>query len=286
MLHSPAPALDHTPLPQVTLCCVDTRAPELALYAMRRSMQHLAFARCVLISSPEAKQLDLQGIDLVEIAQLTSIDDYSHFVIKQLGQYIDTSHTLLIQWDGFVNDPTMWSDHFLDFDYIGAPWIKGELKDKVGNGGFSLRSRKLMEALRDDRYTAHNPEDVCIAVTHRAQLEHDHGIRFADLEFARQFACERGPWHPAFGFHAMFNLPRVLASSELNRFVQALPSHMAASKDARHLIRKLIRDRHYNAADLLLKKRTTHLGWHLDALRQGLQLRWMQACEILSRRRR
>ena len=98
---------------QVTLCCVDTRAPELALYAMRRSMRHMAFKRCVLISSSAARHLDLQGIELIEIDALTSIDDYSQFVIKQLGRYIDSSHVLLIQWDGFVNDPTMWSDDFL-----------------------------------------------------------------------------------------------------------------------------------------------------------------------------
>ena len=277
MLCPPLPALNMRPMTQVTLCCVDTRAPELALYAMRRSMRHMAFKRCVLISSSAARHLDLQGIELIKIDALTSIDDYSQFVIKQLGRYIDSSHVLLIQWDGFVNDPTMWSDDFLEFDYIGAPWIKGALKNKVGNGGFSLRSRKLMDALRDDRYTPHNPEDVCIAVTLREQLERDHGIRFADLETARRFACERGPWHPAFGFHAMFNLPHVLASTELERFVHSLPSHMAASRDARHLIRKLIRERHFSAADLLLQKRTAHLGWHLDTLRQGLQLRCMQA---------
>ena len=33
-----------------------------------------------------------------------------------------TPHVLLIQWDGFVVNPSAWSDEFLDFDYVGARW--------------------------------------------------------------------------------------------------------------------------------------------------------------------
>ncbi|MBU0915049.1 MAG: hypothetical protein KKD97_01705 [Gammaproteobacteria bacterium] len=274
MLKPPLPANARTNLAQVTLCCIDTRSPELALYAMRRCMQHLAFARCVLISSAQARHLDLGGIDLVEIEPLKAIDDYSKFVIKRLADHVQTSHVLLIQWDGFVRDAQMWSDDFLDFDYIGAPWTSGALADQVGNGGFTLRSRQLLQALQSDEYAAHNPEDVCIAVTHRAGLEREHHIRFADTQTARRFACERGPWRPAFGFHAVFNLPHVLSSDELVQFSAALPAHLAASSDARHLIRDLIRQGEFAAAQTLLKKRTQHLGWHADAWRQRLQLAW------------
>jgi Protein of unknown function (DUF5672) len=274
MLKPPLPADARTALAQVTLCCIDTRSPELALYAMRRSMQHLAFSRCVLISSAQARHLDLDGIDLVEIAPLKSIDDYSAFVIKRLADHVQTSHVLLIQWDGFVRDARMWSDDFLNFDYIGAPWTSKALANQVGNGGFTLRSRKLLQALQSSDYAAHNPEDVCIAVTHRARLESEHRIRFADVQTARRFACERGPWRTAFGFHAVFNLPHVLSSAELVQFSAALPAHLTASSDARHLIRDLIRQGEFESAQTLLRKRTQHLGWHADAWRQKLQLTW------------
>lgn len=274
MLKHPQPSEAPTALPHVTLCCIDTRTPELALYAMRRCMQHLTFARCVLISSKQSKHLDVHGIDLVEIAPLRSIDEYSNFVIKCLADYVQTSHVLLIQWDGFVCDPQMWTDDFMDFDYIGAPWVSGTLANQVGNGGFTLRSRKLLKALQSDDYLAHNPEDVCIAVTHRERLEREHGIRFADVETASRFACERGPWRPAFGFHAVFNLPHVLSNAELAQFVAAMSIELTASKDVRHLIRDLIRQRKFEPAQTLLRKRTMHLGWHVDAVRQRLQLAW------------
>lgn len=274
MLKPPLPAGARTTLAQVTLCCVDTRSPELALYAMRRCMQHLAFARCVLVSSAQARDLDLDGIELVEIAPLRSIGAYSEFVIKRLADHVQTSHVLLIQWDGFVRDARMWSDDFLNFDYIGAPWTSGALANQVGNGGFTLRSRKLLKALQSVEYEAHNPEDVCIAVTHRTRLELEHHIRFADAQTARRFACERGPWQPAFGFHAVFNLPHVLSRAELAQFAEALPVHLTASSDARHLIRDLIRQGELESAETLLRKRTQHLGWHADAWRQRLQLAW------------
>ena len=37
-------------LPGVTLAAVDTRSPNLALQAMRRCMEGLAFGRCVLLT--------------------------------------------------------------------------------------------------------------------------------------------------------------------------------------------------------------------------------------------
>jgi hypothetical protein len=273
MLDTPAPAAQRRALPDVTLCCVDTRTPELALHAMRRSMQHLAFARCVLVSTDAARALDLNGIELVTIDPLRSIDAYSHFVLKGMAPLVDTSHMLLIQWDGFVRDAQMWSDDFLACDYIGAPWVNGELAGQVGNGGFTLRSRRLLALLQQDRFTPHNPEDACIAVTHRKALEAQ-GIRFADLGTAQRFACERGPWRPAFGFHAMFNLPHVLTPAEMRDFAAALPASMTISPDARHLIKQLMQHGQLDAARTLLRKRTAQRGFSGDALRQHLQLGW------------
>lgn len=273
MLTSPTPALSRRALPDVTLCCIDTRTPELALYAMRRSMQHLEFGRCVLISTDAASQLDLTDIELITIPPLSSIDAYSHVVLKSLAPVLHTSHMLLIQWDGFVRDAQAWSDEFLALDYIGAPWISGELAGRVGNGGFSLRSRQLIELLQLDRFPPHNPEDTCIAVTHRSALEAE-GIRFADQATAQRFACERGPWRPAFGFHAMFNLPHVLTPAEMLEFVLALPAGITVSPDARHLIKRLLQAGQLDAARELLRKRTQQRGFSGDTLRQSLQIGW------------
>lgn len=272
MLTPPEPATSRLNLAQVTLCCVDTRTPELALYAMRSSMRDIEFGRCLLLSTPEARQFDLAGIDLVEIEPLRNISDYSHYMIKALSAHIQTSHALIVQWDGFVRDATLWSNDFLNFDYIGAPWASGHLAGHVGNGGFTLRSRKLLRALTSEAYDAHNPEDVCIAVTHRAMLERDDKIVFADLQTAQRFAWERGVWRPSFGFHAMFNFPHVLRQDELLNFADAIPADLTTSNDARHLIRDLIRQGQTDVAQVLLHKRTASLGWSFDAVRQHLQM--------------
>jgi hypothetical protein len=49
--------------------------------------------------------------------------------------------------------PELWSNDFLEYDYIGAPWMYSDtsyITDEgehvpVGNGGFCLRSKKFLE---------------------------------------------------------------------------------------------------------------------------------------------
>ena len=45
-------------------------------------------------------------------------------------------------------DGAAWRPEFLDYDYIGAVWPHVLDKYNVGNGGFSLRSKALLEACR------------------------------------------------------------------------------------------------------------------------------------------
>ena len=62
-----------------------------------------------------------------------------------LYKHINTDFCLVVQYDGKVSDPDLWNDDFLNYDYIGAAWTDGY----VGNGGFTLRSKKLYDALVD-----------------------------------------------------------------------------------------------------------------------------------------
>ena len=80
------------------------------------------------------------------------IGDGSHEVERNhllLKKYIDTDFCLIIQGDGFVIHPENWTDEFLKYDYIGAPWrnLAHYSFIRVGNGGFSLRSKKLLKIL-------------------------------------------------------------------------------------------------------------------------------------------
>ena len=95
-------------------------------------------------------------------------------------------HFLSVHEDGFPIDPSLWTDEFLDYDYIGAPWAASSPwvpggQPMVGNGGFYLESRRCLDAKA--RLPFLNPDapeagDVFPCITHRAQMEQA-GVRFA-----------------------------------------------------------------------------------------------------------
>jgi len=219
-------------LPQVTLCCVDC-TPRLpwALKAMQQCLQKVAFGDAVLITDRGSLQGHSlpEGVRWVEIDALRSIEAYSEFMIKRLADPIRTSHVLIVQWDGYVLDAAAWRDEFLDVDYIGAPWHHIPGPWSVGNGGFSLRSVRLLKALQDPAVTPAHPEDICICCTHRARLEAG-GIRFAPVDLARRFAVEDDALTPVvFGFHGLYHLPALLDPTETLAFVESLaPSALQA----------------------------------------------------------
>lgn len=213
-------------LPQVTLCCVDTQFPDLGLDALLRSMKNIEFGNAVFFTRKNGFDFNRLNpkIRLVEIEELKGVEAYSLFVLRSLANHINTSHVLVVQWDGYVVHPETWMDEFLAYDYIGATWPEKNGSGVVGNGGFSLRSMKLLNVLQSDNIHHHHPEDDCIAKTNRSVLEHEYGIRFAPPELADRFSYEFGsPPEPSFGFHGMFHLPDVMSASELTDFIRKMP---------------------------------------------------------------
>src|SRR6266496_3622204 len=103
----PLPMLE---LPGVTLCCIDTEQPKLALRALAISTAHIRFARTLLLTD---RPQDAAGIEVALIPRLASREAYSEFVLKKLLDHIGTPHVLLIQWDGYVVHPEAWRDEFL-----------------------------------------------------------------------------------------------------------------------------------------------------------------------------
>ncbi|MBX3634070.1 MAG: hypothetical protein KF683_01505 [Rubrivivax sp.] len=266
-------------LPQVTLVAIDTRSPALAAQALQRSMAGVDFARALLFTQgwqTPGTSPALAGITLADCGPIASGADYSHFVLRRLPAFVDTPHVLVTQWDGFVVDPSAWRPEFLDFDYVGAVWADAPLKGLVGNGGFSLRSQRLLRAGLDARIVDEHPEDLRLCSSYRALLERDHGVRFAPPALARRFAFENeAPDGPTFGFHGPCNLPRFLDAATLQQWLDALPDAFFRSRDARRLARALIgRGMAPVAAQLLARRRaagmgdlkTRSLGWAAQAL--------------------
>jgi len=196
------------PIPDTTLCCVDCRNHELAISALRRSMAQCSFERAVFFTN---RPFELPGIEVVQIPDVASIADYSRFMLKALADHVQSGFALVIQYDGYVVNGRRWRADFQASDYVGAPWSDGG----VGNGGFSLRSRRLLQASRDPRITDLVPEDIAICKTYRSLLEQEHGIRFAPAEVACRFSFETlPPPAPTLGFHGLTHLVRIVNMSE------------------------------------------------------------------------
>jgi len=256
---------------EVTLCIVDTRAPALAAQSLQRSMADIDFGRAVLFCHAWQAPAPLPGIEVVHIPDITSGADYSHFVLRELPAHIRTPFVLITQWDGFVRQPEAWTAEFLQWDYIGAVWPDQPAGRNVGNGGFSLRSQRLLQAGLDASITETHPEDLMLGTTYRVLLEAEHGVRFAPPELARRFAFEnRAPRGPVFGFHGPYNLPRVLDEPTLLGWLPQLPDAFFRSRDARRLARAMLVHRMPTAATELLRRRraagrrdinTRVLGW-------------------------
>jgi hypothetical protein len=241
-------------LPQVTLCAVDTRSPKLAARSLLRSMSGIDFAHVMLFTRGCAQPPP--GVEVVEIELLRSGADYSHFVLRQLPGHIRSSHVLVTQWDGFVVEPAAWRQEFLLHDYIGAVWPDQPAACSVGNGGFSLRSRRFMAAGLDPRITELHPEDQVLCRTWRTHLEREHGVSFAPPALARRFAFENEePQGPTFGFHGPRNLPRFLDEAALVAMLGELPDEFFRSRDARRLARALLRHGMPDTVLLLQRRR-------------------------------
>jgi hypothetical protein len=241
-------------LDDVSLVCVETRRPRLAEMAMQRCMRGIAFRECLLLGSGSGSESVPGPIQRLGIPPLTDVAGYSGFMVRDLVDYFRGTHALVVQWDGFVVRPECWDERFLDYDYIGAPWP--DQGNAVGNGGFSLRSRRLLESLRRIDVADPHPEDYRICVTHRAELESRFGIRFAPPEVAARFSWEATePIEPTFGLHGFFNFHRAMNEAELIGYFALCDDAMLQTIEARRLLKNLYRSSMQDAARALHARR-------------------------------
>jgi len=177
-------------LSDVTLLIADCVNIDRAIKSLEHNKSHAKFGAVKLLTS-----LPTAHPQKHPIKHIGSIQEYSNFMVKDLANHFKTSHVLVAQYDGFIVNPRSWTSQFMKFDYIGAPWpeqwlLHGNPKEyNVGNGGFSLRSRRLQRLLQDDSIVCEEPEDVTICQKYRPYLE-AMGMKFAPFELARQFSTE------------------------------------------------------------------------------------------------
>lgn len=224
-------------LTDVTLCAVDSVTPELSLQAISKSQKHCDFYEAILFTDHVIEGGN--SCKIVPIKKLSSINDYSYFLLKKLGPFIKSKFVLIIQWDGYVLEPKVWTNEFLEYDYIGAKWEWFHDGMNVGNGGFSLRSTKLLNATSDSsfEYNEGVPEDVQICRQNYQHLISRNSIKFAPESVADKFSYERTqPNAPTFGFHGFFNMWRHCTDDEIINIINSLPSRNYQNREFTELM--------------------------------------------------
>jgi hypothetical protein len=233
-------------LPDVTIFtfCWGSEHVEKSLRAMLISMDQVIFKKSVLITDSSKTDLSLfekiiseNNIEVCDmITDLTSNlkdDDenregFCESFVQQTNKYILDDFCLNVQHDSTIIDSSKWDDEYLRYDYIGAPWpmdiiqagdmVAGrieEIPNVVGNGGFSLRTRKFVEESAKLGWE-HKNEDLNICVFNYDHMT-DRGIKFAPPELAAKFSVEHPtPYkhftrdlifsYDSFGFHGEFNV--------------------------------------------------------------------------------
>ncbi len=199
-------------LKDVTLLAASSVNIDHTQDALMISSYNLDFSSIKLLSPSRPKNI----FSSIEYVQIPNIDlkDYNKLILNELYKYFDTSHCLIVQSDAFIINSEMWTDEFLDYDYIGAPWTEkikpnNKLtldlkKNRVGNGGFSLRSKKLTNITKNYKYKDMNfpvaQEDVIICYYLYDELKKK-DINFAPINLAAKFSVEDPRTNEKFGIN-------------------------------------------------------------------------------------
>jgi hypothetical protein len=160
-------------------------------------------------------------------------NEYNNFILKCVWPFVKTSHIVHIHYDGMGVNKEFWDDKYLEYDYIGAPWPEKyswiKPSERVGNGGFSIRSVKLLEALTDKNiYTSEHSdrtmnEDAVICQSSREYLQKKYNINFAPLDLASKFSNELTNFTGnTLGFHGLWNSPLYLTENDVILFLDTI----------------------------------------------------------------
>lgn len=172
-------------LTNITISCVNCVNPEMGVKALRYSMKDINFHEAILFSHIKPNNLtpDIRFIKIKDLGHYYS----SLFTLKGLYHVIKTDFSLSIHDDGFIINPHLWDPNFLNYDYIGAPWPP-IYKYRVGNGGFVLKSKKLIDLCQQIPWNGEH-DDNLVCQVYREFLENN-GCKFAPLELAYKFSLE------------------------------------------------------------------------------------------------
>ena len=188
-----------------------------AIPSIVKSMKQLKGSKGLLISLEKPPKLPKK----IAWKRCHYIDylGYSLFMMHGLCAYIETDYCLVVQDDGWVLNGKNFKPEYYDYDYIGAPshcafsdghlylhfsWTEATEPVKVvQNGGFSLRSKRFLEAcnkhgimhLNSNEIHGWN-EDAQLSCILKPVLQ-SYGYKYCPDEIAKYFSIE----YVGLGFH-------------------------------------------------------------------------------------
>lgn len=199
-------------LTETSLICIDCVDVHRAAKAILKTTNMFEFKEVLFFTD---KPASIQGVRTIPIHSITSLTEYSRFMIEKVVDFCTGNWMMTIQWDGFPINIDAYSSTFFNYDYIGSPWVRHIMYDIpgypkvdatniVGNGGFSIRSNMLMRRVQEISRESNfldigQAEDCYISRTIRDQL--DRKFEFAPVPLALGFSFENLPYSGQFGFH-------------------------------------------------------------------------------------
>jgi len=205
----------------ITLFAIDGTGTELDCYLKIFDLcsKEFNFKKYTIVTASE----NIPTSDNIQFFKINKLNykEYQSFCVLETAKYIDTDYALFIQSDGFVVNGSNWNPEYLNYDYVGQPWLSESGKvfswitdnnESVGEGGFSLRSKKLLDfCSKFDKNQINNlvqygsNEDFIICITARNLLKQN-GFKFCTPELGKQFCAGIDIFNPeklnnSFGFH-------------------------------------------------------------------------------------
>jgi len=183
----------------ISINCVDPRQSAAAINYCQKFFE---FGKSILVTHQD---IDVYDIELHLIDKL-DWNQYNDYVLKLIG-HTDNDYVMLIQDDGHLTNANLWDNEYLEYDYIGAPWPHEESwinlqlqeqqpyirenfpKNRVGNGGFCIRSKKFLEFSAQYESCNGLGEDTFLC-TRKYNEAIEYGIKFAPFELAAKFSYE------------------------------------------------------------------------------------------------
>jgi hypothetical protein len=247
-------------LSNVTLVCIEFQQYELAHRALETTLRLLPPVKEVLVISDKDFY---PGSRWVEHAPTESFREYNQLMLKGVAPHVTQGHAMYVQSDSMVHQSNHWLDQFVDYDYIGAPWPNEPEGRNIGNGGFSLRSARFLQACLDpeiqllEKYK-YLQEDACIGREFRPLLEQRYEIKFAPTALAQKFCYELGTYHDSMAIHGVWNILGFARRQTAEYYCERLPWNGWNADKWHHCINALWQRQHIDLLDQALTKLTAN----------------------------